>query len=479
MPPRGPEAVPLTGAQGRNVVARWPIERATLALECIATLLAHEVLAHASTALATDLAVRFGCDRVAIACTHNGHLRIAGVSHRANLTTTSSLHQDILAAMDETLAQASVVVYPPPVDSKPRITLAHQELVRRHGAVNLCSIPLMREGEVLGVIMLERSDRALFDVETLSTLEQVAGLIAPIIEIKRLHACGWGEHLRDGCRSAGGKIFGRPYLGAKATLALAAVLGVALALYPIEHRVTANARVEGLVQRIIVAPADGFLKSASVRPGDSVVEGAGLAELRDDDLRLEQRKWISELAQRDSSYNEALAKLDRPQLVAAHAAIAEARAQLERIEQQVERSQLKAPIDGIIIKGDLSQSLGGSVKRGDALFMIAPRNERRVIIEVDERDVGKVQREQPGHLTLSAIPDSPMPISVTRITPVAVIANGANFFEVEAQFAHPSQPLQPGLRGVAKITIGTESALWVLSHRALDWLHLTWWTWVG
>lgn len=276
--PIEPVSIPL-GTGPRNELEPIPVtatDRATVALECIATLLATADFTRAATALVSELAVRFRCDRVTLACMQDGTLRITAVSHRADLSKHSTLHQDIVTAMEEALAQAALIAYPPPDASKPRITLAHQVLASHHGTTALCSVPLMREGTVLGVLTFEGTEPALFDAPTRAHLEQIAGLIAPVIEIRRRDARGGWERLRDDFHRAAGRLFGPSDLSMKFAIALAIGLGAGLALYPIEVRVTANARVEGLVQRAVVAPADGFLKSALVRPGDAVAAGATL-----------------------------------------------------------------------------------------------------------------------------------------------------------------------------------------------------------
>jgi len=51
-----------------------------------------------------------------------------------------------------------------------------------------------------------------------------------------------------------------------------------------DYRVSAPARLEGAVQRVLAAPADGYLKQTHVRPGDHVKEGQLVAELADEDL---------------------------------------------------------------------------------------------------------------------------------------------------------------------------------------------------
>ena len=95
---------------------------------------------------------------------------------------------------------------------------------------------------------------------------------------------------------------------------------------------SAPARLEGAVQRVMVAPADGYLKHAHVRPGDRVKEGQLVAELADEDLKLEERKAQSEVSQLENSYGTALVKQDRAEVAILVAKLEEARAQLALVQ---------------------------------------------------------------------------------------------------------------------------------------------------
>jgi multidrug resistance efflux pump len=234
------------------------------------------------------------------------------------------------------------------------------------------------------------------------------------------------------------------------------------------------------VQRLLAAPADGYLKLAYARPGDLVKEGQLLAELADEDLKLEERKAQSEVAQLENSYGTALVKQDRAEVAIIFSKLEEARAQLSLAQARLTRTQLRAPFNGVVITGDLTQSLGAPVKKGEALMTVAPEHDFRVIVEVDERDIGDVKLLRPGSLALSALPGDTFPIEVARITPVATAGDGRNYFEVEARLKLDAAPeLRPGLVGVAKIEAGTRSWLWICTHRVTDWIRLTLWSWVG
>jgi multidrug efflux pump subunit AcrA (membrane-fusion protein) len=145
------------------------------------------------------------------------------------------------------------------------------------------------------------------------------------------------------------------------------------------------------------------------------------------------------------------------------------------VEIQLQRVKLVAPFDGVVITGDLTQTLGAPVKKGDSLMTLAPEHDFRVIVEVDERDIGDVHDGQPGNLALTAFP-------VTRArsrwshTPVAT-ADRAHHSRGQAWVK--DEDLRPGLMGVAKIEAGSRSLLWILTHRVYGWLRLMVWSWIG
>jgi multidrug efflux pump subunit AcrA (membrane-fusion protein) len=154
----------------------------------------------------------------------------------------------------------------------------------------------------------------------------------------------------------------------------------------------------------------------------------------------------------------------------------EAQAMLALSETQLERTQLQAPFDGIVIKGDLSQNLGAPVQRGEVLMVLAPNDSFRLMVEVDESDIAAIQPGQKGQLALAARPEQPLRFTTRRIVPVATAAEGRNYFEVEATPDEAQANLRPGLSGVAKIEVGQRSLGWLLFHRAVAWLRLALWT---
>ena len=156
---------------------------------------------------------------------------------------------------------------------------------------------------------------------------------------------------------------------------------------------------------------------------------------------------------------------------------AQARAQLELVQRKLERIQITAPFDGVIVRGDLSQQIGSPVEQGKVLFELAPLDAWRVILKVDERDISHVQVGQHGELMLVGLSGSSEPFTVTRITSVAIAEEGRNTFRAEAELTRHGIALRPGMEGVAKVNAGSAAALWVWTRRLTEWLRLLLWEW--
>ncbi len=256
-------------------------------------------------------------------------------------------------------------------------------------------------------------------------------------------------------------------------------LVLAVALLPLSHQVGGRARLEGALQRVLAAPSDGFVKAAHVRPGDRVAAGAPLLDLLEDDLQLERARWASQRAQHENAYAAAMAGSDRVGAATAMARVAEAQSQLALVDDRLGRGRLVAPFAGVVIAGDLSQSIGAPVRQGDTLVTLASGEGYRVIVEVDEVDIARVQPGQAGRLSLSALPWQGEDIVVERIAPMARAVEGRNVFEVEARLASPGPALRPGLLGRAELVVGQRPPLWVWLGRAADRLRLAWWAWLA
>lgn len=445
----------------------------------LAVMLTHRRVELAAAAFASEFATRLGCERVAVGFLEDRFVQVVAVSHGALEEGRTEFLRCVGAAMDEAIDQGVSVAMPIPQGALPRIILAHDELLRHQGG-SVCTIPIAVDGQFVGAVsLLFRQPGRGFGDEQIQVWEHAIALIGPVLELMRQRERPWRKRVKEQLRR--GWLHLRSPAGRRLRVGLSAALAglVILLFLPFDYRIGGNARLEGAVQRVLVAPADGFLKRTLVRPGDEVKAGQVVAELADQELQLERHKWVSEVAVHDNALSAAMARADRAQLVINRAKGDEARARLALVDELLGRIQVKAPFDGSIIAGDLSQSLGAPVQQGDVLMTVAPTARYRVVVEVDERDIGRVRTGQQGHLALSALPWDTLPFEVTRITPMAKAVDGLNVFEVEAALGVQPDGLRPGQRGVARILVGREPLAWAWTHRLTAWGRLAVWGWLG
>src|SRR5690606_21535399 len=161
-------------------------------------------------------------------------------------------------------------------------------------------------------------------------------------QILRVRTLAWVETLQ-----------GKNAWRKKMAAAVATLFIVALFI-PVDYQLSATANVQTTEKYLVVSPQDAYLGAISARPGDLVTKGAVLAQLNDEDLRLERRKIASQAQQYRQAYDSALANSNRVDAAIASAQLDQASIQLQLLDQQLTRTQLLAPVDGIVVSDDIA-----------------------------------------------------------------------------------------------------------------------------
>ena len=425
--------------------------------------------------MVSELTSEFDCERVAFAEMRGLHCSLVALSNSADFDQRSNLVRRIADAMDEAVEQDHAILFPDS-DSK-LIQRAHQKLLRNHDLSSVATIPLASSGKVFGAVTLIGSESSPLDDRALERCQQILSLLAPFLMLKRDQERGLLARMADCIGSTLGTLFGLRYLKTKLAVIVVATILTMASLVEADFRITADAVLEGEVQRVVAAPISGYLLSSAVRAGDTIRKGEIMASLNDSELKLELARLNGGLQKSRREYREAQSTRDLVGVRVIKEQINQIIAETELIEQQLQSIHLTAPFDGVVIEGDLSQALGSPVERGDTLFKIAPLDDYRIILKVDEREIAYVEQGQQGLLTLSSLSQQSMPIRIERITSVAKAADGANFFRVEASLPEAGLNLRPGMEGVGKINAGRERMVWIWTHDVIDWLRLWVWSW--
>ena len=366
-------------------------ERMQTALDLVATAVGQDRFYAASMAVVNALATRLHCERVSVGFVHHGHVCVAAVSHSAEFKKRSNVNQGIADAMDEAIDQRETIVYPPTEDGASAVVLAHEQFSKEYGGSAMLTVPLESGGQPVGALLLERQATQPFDQKTVELCRSVGSLVGPLLVVQRredrwLGVKAWESLTR----------FVRNLLGpSRVAMKLATIMIVSLLLFCAfaegDYRVSAKTVLEPIVQRAAAAPFDGYIREAPMRAGDLVHVNDVLCTLDDRELRLQRLRALSKFEEYQKEYHKAMAEREAAKAEILTAQMKQVQSEMALLDDQLAHTRVLSPFDGIVVSGDLSQSLGSPVEKGKVLFEIAPLDSYRIVLEVDERDIADVR----------------------------------------------------------------------------------------
>ena len=450
-------------------------DRAQFLIGAVDALAMQTIGVDAARALANTVGRRLGCDSVAIGRYRRKRSRLVAVAQSASLERRGALSRAIEAAQDEAIDQEIPLTAPRDEGSPAVAAAAHERLSRELKGAHVLTAPLFARDEAIGAMTLRRTDRP-FSREEIDLVDALGAAAGSLLSEKwrldrSLPALAWDRGV-----AFLGKLLGPRHLVLKAaTVALVAATAY-LALAQDVYRVRAKAQIQGEVRRMASAPFDGFISAQFARAGDVVKADSVLAELEDNDLELDRLRQIAHKREHQLELDKALAKRDLAEINIARAQMEQTSAEIDLSEKMIARAKLRAPFDAVVVTGDLSQSVGRPVSRGDVLFELAPLDRYRMNAVAPESEIGFVAPGQHGDLLLSALPGKTFPVQIASIASVAQANDGVNGFEVIAPIDAADQGLRPGMEGVVKIEVGRHNVAWIWFHPIFDWMRIKIWS---
>jgi len=430
----------------------------------------------AAQAAVTDMAQRFRCDRASIGVHKRRQTRVRAISNAAQFSRNLRDVRNIEAVMDEAIDQETAMLWPQPNSEEGALSVAHEAMDRNVGGSCIFTVPMFDGVAYVGAMVFERPKADPFQPAEVEMLEAVVTVISPILVEKRQNDRWLITKALEVVQNQARALVGPQHFLRKVVVS-AAVLGLIL-MVAVHQTLTvaANASVEGSTQRVIAASFDGFIAAANAREGDLVTQGQVVIRLDDRDLVLERLRLTTVKHQEQLELDSAIAARDRSQTGIREARIQQADSQILLIDNQLERSQLRAPFDGLVISGDMSRSIGASVSRGEPLMSIAPIADFRIVLKVDERQIANVVPGQSAVLRLTALPDRAYALHIRSVLPIADYGEGRTTFRVVAGLDDPAPELRHGMQGAARIEIEKRPMYAIWFKPVTDWLRMAIWT---
>ncbi len=451
------------------------LKRLRMAAEVLATVNGQDRFTGAAMALCNEVAARWECERVSLGFLKGRYVRLKAASHTEKFSRKMKIIQDIEAAMEECLDQDVEVLYPPASEAT-CVSRSAGELSKRHGPTAVLSLPLRKAGEPIAVLTVERpADRpmGLEEIEPLRlTCELCMARLANLYDQDQW----FGAKAAAAARRGLAVLIGPKHTWLKVAAMLVFAAMVFLVFAKGDYRAEAPFVLEATQQQVIPAPFDGFLKTVSVAPGDTVVAGETvLAGLDTSELRLQ---LAAAGAERLAYLKQAAAAMRDGKTAHAQIARAEAdkvTAKVHLLEHRIDKARIVSPIAGCVVIGDLKRQIGAPVKAGKVLFEIALLESLRGELSVPEDQIAEVRLKQHGELATASYPDRRLRFVVEHINPVAEVVDQGNVFKVRVQLLETRPWMRPGMEGVAKITIGRRRYVWLWTRKLANWLRMKLW----
>ncbi len=449
--------------------------------------------------LANEVQQHLQCHQVAVGWrSRRDKAKVVAISGQTRFNKRGDTARAIRDAMSEALRQERCVSAggepdePEPAEAEQRddapaagtdeeefgprpIDLAHQHLMETCQTDRAVTHPLRSGDTVIGAWTFQWRKDHLPSQADERLIAVATGQVGPVVDWARRADQGV---LRRGVRTlgrGGALLFGRGHPVAKAvTVGVAALLAI-LIFVRIPFRVGGACVLQPTPRRYITARFDGVLKEACVRPGAVVAKGTLLAELEDYQLRDQLALARAEYHQADKESHVLWAKGERAKAQLARIQADKAQAKIDLLSFQLDHVKITAPIDGVVLSGDLERARGVPVKRGQVLFELAPVDRMILEVSVLDADAAWVQPGQEGECSLEARPEESIAFAVERVRPQAEIREEKNVFVAEADVANAEGWLRPGMQGTAKIGVGREPIGWVLTRRIVDWFRMKFW----
>jgi RND family efflux transporter MFP subunit len=357
--------------------------------------------------------------------------------------------------LTESLPQPPFVSWSDTTDDKPVGLGRWQQQADAWRVTELTAVRFSdRKGDAVAVCLVGSSKPLDQEAEQfLALLGHVAGPLFRVLE-----RAAQGRRLQDLKDKA------PTWLKGRKLCFLLTVLAMPLA-YPWHSRTSCPVVLEPIAHRLVAAPFEGVFDCSLVKPGDQVTAGQILGRMDGRELRGRLAACEADLtrAAKSRDVNLAGGKLGAAQID---------RLEMDRLEHErdvfqrrLEQLDIRSPIDGIVVTGDLLSYESATLKIGQSLYEIAPLDRLSAELAVPEQDLEYVAKGAEIVIKLDAVPGATWESRVERIRPRGELRDNLQVFVADTVLMNPDDNLRPGMKGSATVVGPRAPGAWLLVRK--------------
>ncbi|MFI3324284.1 MAG: efflux RND transporter periplasmic adaptor subunit [Rikenellaceae bacterium] len=252
--------------------------------------------------------------------------------------------------------------------------------------------------------------------------------------------------------------------------------------------ITATGTIEPVTLVDVGTQVSGILTNLYVDYNSVVKKGQVIAELDKSTLILDRNSNRNSVAVAQTTLNYQESSFNRTKALHEKSLIADseydlalfdyecAKNNLEIAKNTLARSEINlgyatiySPIDGVIISRSVEegQTVASSFSTPTLFTVAADLSDMRVIVDVDEADIGNVEVGQQATFTVDAFPLDTFEGVVTEVRQEAIVESNVTTYEVVVSAANPDLKLKPGLTASVEVFVLNVACDKVVSAAAL------------
>ena len=149
--------------------------------------------------------------------------------------------------------------------------------------------------------------------------------------------------------------------------------------------------------------------------------------------------------------------------------------QVRILDQELGKTEIRAPIDGIVATPFVERKLNQHLSPGEELCRIVDTSRVTVEMQVPEKELADVRPGNPVWMKARSLPSVDLQGRVDFIAPVAQTVNGQQMVVVRSELQNDEFLLKPEMTGVAKIYCGDRRIVDLFTRRVIRWVRTEFW----
>ena len=173
---------------------------------------------------------------------------------------------------------------------------------------------------------------------------------------------------------------------------------------------------------------------------------------------LEDAQKNYELALNKQNVSKAQVTVLKAKIAQSQGQLAQDRANLKQLEEQLSYTDIESPIDGVVLSRDveMGDAVSSILVLGSSATLVMTLGDTSSVYvkgKVDESDIGRVYLGQPARIKVESFKDKTFNGVVTKISPMGVEKDNVTTFEVRVSINNPGGELKAAMTANAEIIL--------------------------